>query len=527
MLHIYGVVGEAEDSKMPNSKSQRTARAELVTRLEVMLAEMAEKLPDSDASSASSVKHRIRPVHRDADGRPSVSVSFWLEEARRRFNDEGQTNNFWNMRYDTLAGMRDTLMNKRTPADDDYLEAASRFAAVADGDIAAACELAEVGIKYVLESRYFIVDEVDLKRGVWRRIHSSNPRKVPLTKDRPLPGGLWAENLFDNRIPVLASNIDILKQQLPDYDLFRSLDCYSNCYIPISYAPECSRLEILTLLGKTNFFTAEMAEQINDASGIAWTALGLAHTGLYLKDSGHMAEIAEIVPVQCGEDGLEGDILSLIRERAPSLIRDADTMDSAQYMSRIVNIEAEYQKYKKLPLGIHQSELEETRSKIACIQGDMNEACRMIEETASKRIRSRYFAIEEVDLENGLFRRIHSSKPDELPVTDMRPIPDGGWARDVLLNRTLISDNDMRSSPEYYPDQDLISSLGCQSCVYYPICQSDMHVLLGILTFFDIEGFFSRRVVNRIKKMNEEALLSLGSVRIARDLGISDVKGFA
>lgn len=514
---------------MPRIKVERDperAREELTKQLGERLEETAGILPDSDVNNGSSAGHRARSARRGSGGgQRDTGASLGSKKSSSQANITGLSSDVWETRRDVLSNTLKALKNKSTPIEDVPLPEARQIIAIADGSFPVACQIIEEQVMDILRPRYFAVEKVDLTRGVWRRIHSSNPSKLPLTEDRPLPAGTWAEKLLGERKPVCASNIDNVEQQLPDNSLFRSLKCFSYCFIPISCAPESPHLEVLTVLGKRDFFKPESLEGIKLVYSLAFCYLGIAHTGLYLRNPDNVVSGVELVPVEDGKSGPQGGVVSLIREKAPTLIRSS--MDRAKYLQQRTEYEASHRMLQKNPKGVSKSTLGKLKRMLAIVRGDMEEASLMLEETAKKKVKSRYFAVEEVDLENGLYRRIRSNRPKDLPVTEMRPIPDGVWARGVILNRGLLVSNAMRESPGHFPDYDLVSSLGCQSCAYLPVCDSDKHELLGILTFFDVEGFFSDKIVRKIIKMRGEAVTCLGSARIAHNLGVADVKGCA
>lgn len=206
-------------------------------------------------------------------------------------------------------------------------------------------------------------------------------------------------------------------------------------------------------------------------------------------------------------------------------------MDRAEYLAQLSELEEEYRKLRTDPQGIPEHKLENVRSLLAISRGDMYEACQRLDMIAKKKVKSRFFAVEEVDLEEGDFRRVYSNKPDELPVTDMRPIPREFFVETVVRQRALIVINHMGKHVdeiiENFPDYVQVSPLGCDSCVYLPVCESDKHELLGILAFFDKKDYFDKKTVNKIIKMREDACSYLGSVCMARNMGVADVKGMA
>lgn len=481
------------------NRNLREERAEAAEQLGGLLAEMSRVFPDADESGVSSASYQQSGVEFDRD--------------------------LWDSRQVMLADLYKELKDKRKSKDDFCFYEAKRILGISEFGIPMACLAIQGEVFDTLRPRYLAVDEVDLARGVWRRIYSSDPDKLPLAEDRPLPSGIWADNVINNRAPCVAKNLNNAAEELPDFDLFRSLGCLSFGYLPVSHGPGSNLLGVLTVLGKENFFTPKKLERLVESRTAAWLYLSFAHTGLHLKNPDHKPTGGELVPVETEESAPVGGALSMIREKAPTLLRD--TMERARYESQMAEMEEGYRALQRNPMGMSKSELEKMRQWIAVLRGDMDEACRMLERTANKRIKSRYFAVEEVDLENGLYRRIHSSKPDELPVTGMRPIPDGGWAATVLLHRTLASSNDMRECPDFCPDHDMVCSLGCQSCVYLPVCKSEEFELYGVLSFFDEEGYFHRKVINRILKMRDEAVTCLGTISVVRNSGLVDVSGRA
>ena len=83
----------------------------------------------------------------------------------------------------------------------------------------------------------------------------------------------------------------------------------------------------------------------------------------------------------------------------------------------------------------------------------------------------------------GQSQRVHSSHPEEYPVSGRKPLHLGLWSRTVIEERKMFIANTIEAIAEVFPDHELIRSLGCESVVNLPVAFAD--AVIGTVNLLD------------------------------------------
>ena len=70
------------------------------------------------------------------------------------------------------------------------------------------------------------------------------------------------------------------------------------------------------------------------------------------------------------------------------------------------------------------------------------------------------FTVMTFDAPTGLSQRVHSSHPEEYPVSGVKPLSRGLWSRTIIDKRKTFVANSIEAIAEVFPDHELIRSLG-------------------------------------------------------------------
>ena len=81
---------------------------------------------------------------------------------------------------------------------------------------------------------------------------------------------------------------------------------------------------------------------------------------------------------------------------------------------------------------------------------------------------ARLFTVMTFDAPTGLSQRVHSSHPEEYPVSGVKPLSQGLWSRTVIDERKTFVANSIEAIAEVFPDHELIRSLGCELVAQSP-----------------------------------------------------------
>jgi hypothetical protein len=105
-----------------------------------------------------------------------------------------------------------------------------------------------------------------------------------------------------------------------------------------------------------------------------------------------------------------------------------------------------------------------------------------------RRLAARIFTLTAVDLQAGLARRVWTNQAAAYPVTGTKPVHRDGWFETCIVARQVFVANRPECYSAYFPDSDLIASLGCGSVVNLPVV--DGGEVRGTVNLLDPAGSF-------------------------------------
>jgi hypothetical protein len=127
---------------------------------------------------------------------------------------------------------------------------------------------------------------------------------------------------------------------------------------------------------------------------------------------------------------------------------------------------------------------------------------------------ARLFTVMTFDAPTGLSQRVHSSHPEEYPVSGVKPLSRGLWSRTVIDERKTFVVNSIEGIAEVFPDHELIRSLGCESVVNLPVVFAD--AVIGTVNCLDARGYYTPERVTKVEGLAPFAALTLLAAKDAR-----------
>lgn len=79
------------------------------------------------------------------------------------------------------------------------------------------------------------------------------------------------------------------------------------------------------------------------------------------------------------------------------------------------------------------------------------------------------FTVTTVEMEEGVARRVYTNHPRQYPVSGTKPIHRDEWFHIVHDQRRSFVANTIEDIAKFFPDHELITSLGCGSVLNLPI----------------------------------------------------------
>jgi GAF domain len=127
---------------------------------------------------------------------------------------------------------------------------------------------------------------------------------------------------------------------------------------------------------------------------------------------------------------------------------------------------------------------------------------------------ARLFTVMTFDVATGLSQRVHSSHPEDYPVSGVKPLSLGLWSRTVIDERRIFVANSIEKIAEVFPDHELIRSLGCESAVNLPV--SFAGAVIGTMNLLDAPGYYTPERVAKIESLSPFAAAALLAARLAQ-----------
>jgi hypothetical protein len=155
----------------------------------------------------------------------------------------------------------------------------------------------------------------------------------------------------------------------------------------------------------------------------------------------------------------------------------------------------------------------------ALAQPDQPEATLSALQTIFRReVGAKLFTVMTFNAATRLSRRVHSSHPEEYPVSGLKPTPAGVWSKTVLEDRRMFVANSIAAIAEVFPDHELIRALGCESVVNLPVVFSG--AVIGAVNILDVAGFYTEDRVGKVAQLAPFATTALFAAQLST-LGVA------
>jgi GAF domain-containing protein len=138
-----------------------------------------------------------------------------------------------------------------------------------------------------------------------------------------------------------------------------------------------------------------------------------------------------------------------------------------------------------------------------------------------QQVGAKLFTVMTFDAATGLSQRVHSSHPNDYPVSGVKPLSVGLWSRTVIDERRIFVANSIEAIAEVFPDHELIRSLGCESVVNLPVVFAG--AVIGTVNLLDAPGYYTQGRIARVEDLSPFAAAALLAARAAagaKDVGI-------
>jgi GAF domain-containing protein len=135
-----------------------------------------------------------------------------------------------------------------------------------------------------------------------------------------------------------------------------------------------------------------------------------------------------------------------------------------------------------------------------------------LETVIREEVGAKLFTLMMFDARNGVSRRVHSSHPQEYPVSGLKPLSAGVWSRTVIDERRTFVANTIEAIAEVFPDHGLIASLGCGSVVNLPVVFSGE--VVGAANALDAPDHYSPERVERLERLSPFVAIALLAARL-------------
>jgi hypothetical protein len=126
---------------------------------------------------------------------------------------------------------------------------------------------------------------------------------------------------------------------------------------------------------------------------------------------------------------------------------------------------------------------------------------------------AKLFTVMTFDAATGLSQRVHSSHPQEYPVSGVKPLSVGLWSRTVIDERKTFVANRIEAIAEVFSDHELIRSLGCESVANLPVVFAD--AVIGTVNILDVAGYYTPDRLAKIERLSPFAATALIATRLA------------
>lgn len=187
--------------------------------------------------------------------------------------DKSKDARMWQAQKGLLQAMHKSLIQKEEGKNLNEFETnlVEGMGAIAEGKFEEAYRALEMMVREDMDPHVFAIADVDEKRGVYRRVYSSRPDEFPVTGDRPIPSGLWAESILKKRKLMVSNNLTAMAKEIPDSAEGLAMGCQSFSYMPIAGDETDSELlGVIILMAKKDFFHDKNVRALADKNTHFW-----------------------------------------------------------------------------------------------------------------------------------------------------------------------------------------------------------------------------------------------------------------
>lgn len=183
------------------------------------------------------------------------------------------------------------------------------------------------------------------------------------------------------------------------------------------------------------------------------------------------------------------------------------------------HLQAVYKAYAQAVEGKNLSDFERymVKGMGAMIDGDIDEAYRVLEMMVRDVVDPYLFAVAEVDMKRGVYSYVYSSRPDEFPLAGDRPLPEGPQMEAILNRHQLMATNDLNLMAAEVPSGVEGLALECQSICFMPIAGNETgDDTQGFLLLLAKENIFNQEIVNALTEWRVHYWAYVNSLNAAR-----------
>lgn len=183
------------------------------------------------------------------------------------------------------------------------------------------------------------------------------------------------------------------------------------------------------------------------------------------------------------------------------------------------HLQAVYKAYAQAVEGKNLSDFERymVKGMGAMIDGDIDEAYRVLEMMVRDAVDPYLFAVADVDMKRGVYSYVYSSRPDEFPIAGDRPLPEGPQMETILKRHQLMASNDLVRMAAEVPSGVEGLVLGCQSICFMPITGRETgDDAQGFLLLLAKEDFFNQENMDALSEKRIHYWAYVSSLNAAR-----------
>lgn len=148
---------------------------------------------------------------------------------------------------------------------------------------------------------------------------------------------------------------------------------------------------------------------------------------------------------------------------------------------------------------------------LASAQAQPTRVFQALADLAQDIIGVRLFTLMAFDEARNQAQRLYSNRPDAYPVKGTKEVQDDAWARHVLRKHKTFVANSIEDIARVFPDDELIRSLGCESCINIPVLVGGR--VIGTLNCLHGKGHYTRERIAQSDRLKLPGAVAFLAVR--------------